>query len=224
MIPTPEVDHVRRIPYLDRVYVPAEDTFALLDALEQDADDLRSVAPRLVVEIGSGSGCVSSFVASILAAGTGKQEAAFICTDINLLALQATSETGRRNGDVVIDAVRSSLLQALLPRCKGKIDLLLFNPPYVPTTEEEEREAQAMTAIEGSWAGGTLGTKLVEALMPCLADVITPGGRFYLVAIKQNDPDLLVRELQAIGFVSDICLSRKAGREHLYIIRAKKPI
>lgn len=42
--------------------------------------------------------------------------------------------------------------------------MLLFNPPYVPTTEEEEQQAQRDAAIAGSWAGGNTGTKLLEVL------------------------------------------------------------
>jgi release factor glutamine methyltransferase len=64
--------------------VPQEDTFVLLDALEQDSDILRRVKPTLCLEIGfgsasvdagkgdnnrdysSGSGCVSAFMGRIL--------------------------------------------------------------------------------------------------------------------------------------------------------------
>lgn len=51
MIPTPDVSHLSKRDFL-QVYEPAEDTFCLLDALEQDADQLRDAQPRLVVEIG----------------------------------------------------------------------------------------------------------------------------------------------------------------------------
>ena len=81
MIPTPNISHLKAKDY-ERIYEPAEDTFALLDALEQDAEELKSAKPRICLEIGSasfihgiqllneqyssGSGCVSAFTASIL--------------------------------------------------------------------------------------------------------------------------------------------------------------
>lgn len=34
-----------------------EDTFILLDALEEDADDLRTLRPRICLEIGCGQSC-----------------------------------------------------------------------------------------------------------------------------------------------------------------------
>lgn len=51
MIPTPDISHLKDADWT-RIYEPAEDTFCLLDALEQDAERLKNIRPRLVVEIG----------------------------------------------------------------------------------------------------------------------------------------------------------------------------
>lgn len=111
--------------------------------------------------------------------------------------------------------------------------MLLFNPPYVPTTDEEEAQAQSQRGIASSWAGGVLGTRLVDDLVsPDLDDaesksllekVLAPGGLFYLVAIAQNNPEGLVDRLKQSSLLdADIVLKRRAGREHLFIIRATK--
>ena len=75
MIPTPDTSHLTRSDF-EHVYEPAgmseseqiaqrifettiaEDTFLLLDALEQDAQALRDLKPRICLEIG----CVRSSV------------------------------------------------------------------------------------------------------------------------------------------------------------------
>lgn len=155
MLPTPDIAHVRRV-YADDVYDPAEDTFALMDALEADAPQLKHVA--LCVEIGSGSGCVATFTAQLL----GRATAAFVCTDINARATQCTRDTAERNR-VVLDPVRMSTVEGL--RANGNVDLLLFNPPYVVTSAEEEAAAQAHAALAGSWAGGVYGTALLQAMI-----------------------------------------------------------
>ncbi|UZJ56858.1 hypothetical protein CBS101457_006178 [Exobasidium rhododendri] len=216
MIPTPDLSHLTKEDYL-RVYEPAEDTFCLLDALEQDADLLRHAQPRLIVEIGSGTGCVSAFLSKIV----GSSEASFVCTDINEFALSATRKTGTANG-VRLETVCGHLLNALQSRCSGKIDLLVFNPPYVPTTEEEEQAAQQRGSIEGSWAGGSYGTNLLDDLITTLPLLLATDGSVYVVAIQQNNPPNIVRRLQEAGLTASICFSRRAGREHLHIIRATK--
>ncbi|KAI0274872.1 hypothetical protein BC834DRAFT_850073 [Gloeopeniophorella convolvens] len=92
MIPTPDLSHLTADDY-ERVYEPAEDTFVLLDALEADANALRALAPRVCLEIGSGSGCVSSFLGALL----GPSSSLILCTDINAHAATCTARTGAQN-------------------------------------------------------------------------------------------------------------------------------
>ncbi|CBQ72218.1 related to MTQ2-Putative S-adenosylmethionine-dependent methyltransferase [Sporisorium reilianum SRZ2] len=219
MIPTPTLTHLTKQDYR-RVYEPAEDTFILLDALEADASSLTTTSSPLCFEIGSGSGIVTSFLSHIL----GPTSAAYLAIDLNPHANTCTLATGRANS-VHIEAVRSSLLDGLRARLKGQMDVLLFNPPYVPTEEEEEMLAQSKAGIEGAWAGGATGTRLVDALIDggAVKDVLAQGGRFYLVAIKQNDPAGLVRRLAAQGLDAEVVLARRAGGEHLHVVRAIKP-
>ncbi|CAO1613536.1 unnamed protein product [Jaminaea pallidilutea] len=233
MLPTPSLTHLSKEDYR-RVYEPAEDTFVFLDALEQDADQLRAAAPRVVVEIGSGSGCVSAFIAHIL----GSTEAAFLCTDINPHAAQCSRRTGLAN-QAPLEPIVTDLLASLLARPTGDsknkqqqlgvVDLLLFNPPYVPTTEEEEEQAQRQAALSGSWAGGSLGVNLLERLFDDadglghgIETILSPGGSFYFIAIKQNNPEALVRRLGERGLTARIALSRRAGGEHLFVIAAQR--
>ena len=61
--PTPLYRHVGRGAFSD-AYEPAEDTFLLLDALEASAGELTGV--EICLEVGSGSGVVSAFLASVI--------------------------------------------------------------------------------------------------------------------------------------------------------------
>lgn len=119
----------------------------------------------------TGSGCVSAFVSQIL--GT---SAAYICTDINARATECTIETGARN-KVSLQPVLTSSVEALRPRVDGAVDLLIFNPPYVVTTEEEEEAGQVRAGLDGAWAGGASGTKILDTLIqnhtiPQLCDAV----------------------------------------------------
>ncbi|EST07923.1 Eukaryotic/archaeal PrmC-related [Kalmanozyma brasiliensis GHG001] len=220
MIPTPSTSHLTKEDFR-KVYEPAEDTFILLDALEADAEALtRSLSAPLCVEIGSGSGIVTTFLSQIFGSNTGT----YIAIDLNPHANRCTVTTGKANG-VHIEAIRTSLLSGLRSRLRGNVDVLLFNPPYVPTEEEEEAMAQGKAGIEGSWAGGATGTRLVDELIDdgVISDVLAEGGRCYLVAIKQNDPQGLVRRLKVQGLEAEVVLARRAGGEHLHVVRAIKP-
>jgi release factor glutamine methyltransferase len=59
-----------------------------------------------------------------------------LAVDINRDAAVATRRTATASG-ISIDVVQGDLASPLLPRLAGAVDVLIFNPPYVPTPPEE---------------------------------------------------------------------------------------
>ncbi|XP_054829205.1 methyltransferase N6AMT1 isoform X2 [Eublepharis macularius] len=178
MIPTPWHEHVGPEGQYSSVYEPAEDTFLLLDALEEDAEKLKSANIEICLEVGSGSGVVSTFVASFI-----ESKALYLCTDTNSAAGLCTVETAKRN-NVDLQPIITDLVTGLLPRLLGKVDLLLFNPPYVVTPSVEIKSH----GIEASWAGGKNGREVMDKLFPVVSDLLSTRGLFYLVAVEENNP------------------------------------
>ncbi|KAH9912255.1 S-adenosyl-L-methionine-dependent methyltransferase [Epithele typhae] len=214
MLPTPDLSHLKSEDYR-HVYEPAEDTFILLDALEEDAETLRELRPAVCVEIGSGSGCVTTFAGKIL----GASSSLYLTTDINPRACATTKATGCQN-TVPIEPILASLVGPLRARLKHAVDLLLFNPPYVPTDAEEADAAQDDAGIAGAWAGGQDGMAITDVVLDQVENLLSPRGRFYLVAVKQNDiQGICGRMLTQHGLRGEVALQRRAGREHLYVLR-----
>ncbi|KAG2457104.1 HEMK2 methyltransferase, partial [Polypterus senegalus] len=211
MFPTPIYSHAGCGAFTD-VYDPAEDTFLLMDTLEQDAEDLLNINPAICLEVGSGSGVVSAFLASVIG-----PQAAYFCTDINPAAAACTKETARCN-DVSIQPVITDLVQALLPRLLEKVDILLFNPPYVVTPSEEV----GSSGIEASWAGGERGREVMDRLFPIVPKLLSHQGFFYLVTVHENNPEEIIGLLGKSGLSGRVALSRRAGRETLSILRFNK--
>ncbi|XP_025959399.2 methyltransferase N6AMT1 [Dromaius novaehollandiae] len=211
-LPTPRYDHVGPHGPFREVYKPAEDTFLLLDALEQDAAQLQEARVEICLEIGSGSGVVSTFVASIIGSS-----ALYICTDVNPMAAYCTLETALLN-NVHLQPIITDLVKGLSPRLNGKVDLLLFNPPYVVTPSEEVESH----GIEASWAGGKNGREVMDRIFPLVADLLSTAGLFYLVTIKENNPDEILETMKKHGLEGTRVLSRQAGREMLTILKFRK--
>ncbi|XP_071773684.1 methyltransferase N6AMT1 [Centroberyx gerrardi] len=206
--PTPVYSHAGRGDYRD-VYDPAEDSFLLIDALEQDADKLQQMSPSVCVEVGSGSGVVSAFLASVVGSS-----ALYVCTDVNPAAAQCTATTASCNS-VSLQPVITDLVECLLPRLCGKVDVLLFNPPYVVTPSEEV----GSKGIEASWAGGRRGREVTDRFLPMVAQLLSSKGLFYLITIAENDPEEIIRFLGQFGLMGVSCLSRRAGNERLSVLR-----
>ncbi len=106
---------------LDFVYEPAEDSFLLADAALEEAE------PGMrVLEIGAGSG----FVSAVLRANI--KGIRVFATEINPHAALCAKANG-------VEVIRTDLFKCIKPGNRGVFfDLILFNPPYLPTSEDEK--------------------------------------------------------------------------------------
>lgn len=200
-----------------RVYEPAEDTFLLLDALEKDLPDLRKHA-SICIECGSGSGTVITALSKTLADPGSRL---MLATDISIEACKTTRKCAVHHGQRHIQIVRTDLAGSLVDRLSNQVDLLIFNPPYVPTNIGETK-TEAKNQIQLSWAGGEGGRQIIDRFLidfvPRL--VSKPHGAAYVVALEENNIeellDLLVPDFSIKG---TIVAQRRAGSESLYIIK-----
>ncbi|KTW32795.1 S-adenosylmethionine-dependent methyltransferase [Pneumocystis jirovecii RU7] len=213
MFPTPKLSHLHQKAFQE-VYEPSEDTFILLDALEHDLDLLRNLSKNR-----SGSGCVSVFLQTAI---FGPSKSFHLCTDISLQACKATLETSIVNSDSefpsYLDVIHTDLTQGLY--IINKIDLLVFNPPYVPT---ESKEIHMNKNMENTWAGGIEGMEITYKLLNCVNEILSDHGLFYLVAISKNKPKKIADFMRIHwNMESHIVLERKTGLEKLYVIRFNK--
>ncbi|KAI9338544.1 S-adenosyl-L-methionine-dependent methyltransferase [Obelidium mucronatum] len=208
MVATPSLSHFTSKDY-ENVYEPCEDTFLLLDALEEDAQLIASMSPTICLEVGSGSGCVTTFLGFLW------PQAYFLAADINPSAAKATNRTGFHNA-VPIDAVLSSFASGFGSRLAKAVDVLIFNPPYVVTPSSEV----GSSGIEASWAGGVDGREVLDKFIPTIEGLLSEKGLFYLVTVKENKPAEIMQHMKDVyGLFSKVVLSRRAGIEGLSIIR-----
>ncbi|XP_060516555.1 methyltransferase N6AMT1 [Cylas formicarius] len=192
------------------VYHPAEDTFLFLDALEEELNFIQHLNPTMICEVGSGSGLIVTALATIL-----KYSCAYFSTDINFQACLATMKTASMN-DVFINSVNMNLLTCF----KAQFDMIMFNPPYVPTDSSEV----VGNGINRSWAGGSLGREVLDKFLYTLPDLLRPNGVCYLLLLKENKTKEIVEILSQRNFKSVLIKQRKIPGEHLFVYKFIKII
>jgi len=196
------------------VYEPSEDSFLLLDAIEQDLNHLKSLNPLFVVEVGCGSGIISTAVRKSLGSGS-----FFLATDINPRAGDCCLECTRLNGvKDEVQVVLTDLTSALEDRLENQIDILMFNPPYVPTEDGQDQDNK----ISLSRSGGHQGMETTNRLLDRIPRLLSSTGVFYLVLLKENDIQSVMKKLKCCGLESRVILKRKCGREDLYVLSGNK--
>lgn len=211
---TPYLTHITPEDF-KYVYEPAEDSFLLLDALEADLSKLRSDKPAICTEIGSGSGVIITAVAKAL------PETACFAIDINPHACEVTTRTAARNG-ANLNVINMNLLNGFRPNV---IDVLIFNPPYVVTPDEEIDSYESPNNnpfndnIIKSWAGGTDGRLIMDRVFDAMDNILSPNGTAYILVIEENKPKEIIANMKTKGFCGSIIAERRIRGEHLFVIR-----
>ena len=125
-------------------------------------------------------------------------------TDINEYALNIAIQTAEVNSIPrdEIKSVQCDLAEAFLgegiegncmPNLENKVDVLIFNPPYVPTPDEEV----GSSGIEASWAGGKDGRVVVDRFLPQINPLLKDDGTAFLITVDDNYPEKIAQLLKA---------------------------
>lgn len=204
---------VLKTTYNRDVYEPSDDTFALVDAFEEDAATWSSFHPAVTVELGSGSGFVITSVALVL-----QQlgiRSSLTAIDISEAAARATCATLSAHAVSGVDVLLGDRFSCLEKRLHRGIDLLLFNPPYVVTPDDEVDQGGIMAA----WAGGKDGRVVIDRVLADLDAVLSSSGRMYMIAIQQNRPQQILAEVRArYGMHGRVLLTRRADEELISVL------
>lgn len=206
------IAQIRLVSSHPEVYEPCDDSFALVDALLADRTNLLEHHPQLCLEIGCGSGYVIASLALLL--GGEDSGSYFIATDINPHAVSVTSETLKAHG-VHAELVNTDVASGLEGRLTGLVDVMVVNPPYVPTPEEEV----GCDGITSAWAGGENGRSVIDKILPVADKLLSDKGWLYMVTLTANDPSDICLGMKKKGYAARIVLQRSTEEESLHIIK-----
>src|SRR5208337_3441639 len=174
----------------DQVYQPEADTFLLLMAARAE------VKPGdRVLEIGTGSGLISAELARV----TG-----VVATDINPHAVRCARGRG-------VEVVQSDLFSGI----RGTFDLVIFNPPYLPTQPEERIDDWLEYALDG----GESGRVVIGRFAAEVGRVLAPGGRVLLLVSSLTGLDEVKDLFESAKFSVDVVRQEPVEDEILYVLR-----
>lgn len=231
---------------LDTLSSAAERAFLSSRFPAAGAGTATGTAAVTLLELGTGSGVVLGFLTAHARAVFGRRDVVALGVDVNGFACRATGETVRRavadndggdgsgeagagagekgdgngNGSAppghgyFLAAVQGDLAAAVRPHA---VDVLVFNPPYVPTEEVPAPVVETETAGENttttttttfeedarllalSYAGGRDGMEVTERVIQALPEVLSARGCAYLLLCAQNKPEEVKARIRALG-------------------------
>lgn len=181
-----------------QVYEPAEDTFLF-------ADNLQVERMSRVLEIGTGTGIIA-----VLAARKARM---VIATDINPHALECAVKTIIANKAYNVELREGHLFQ---PVENEKFDLILFNTPYLPSSEDESVDDE----LDAAWSGGIDGREVIDGFIDGFKNHLNPGGRIQMVQSSLSDVDKTLEKFEELGFVASVTAQEKCFFEEMVVVTA----
>lgn len=174
------------------VLIPRPETEVLVDAALEAIAGVE--APR-VLEIGTGTGCLA------LSLVTECEGTRVIATDLSPRAVTLAS----RNVDALglggaIEVVEGDLASGVSDALMGSFDLLVSNPPYIPTAvlerdvPAEVRDHEPHLALDGGFDGLDVFRRLAELAPQALHD-----GGWFCLELSEDNVETAAEELRAAG-------------------------
>jgi len=188
------------------VFVPRPETEGLVEAA---LEAIAAVATPVVVDVGTGTGAVA------LAIKRHRPDARILATDVSEAAVTLAAQNSARHG-LDMEVHKGDLISPLPAELRGRLDLLVSNPPYVTREEYETLPEEVRAEPYEALVGGTeVHQRLVE-----LAPVWLVAGGWLVVEIGA-DQGAQVRALFEARLDHVEVLPDLAGRDR--VVRGRTP-
>jgi release factor glutamine methyltransferase len=167
-----------------------------------------------ILDVGTGSGCIAVALAKHL------PDAEVWAVDVSPQALEIASLNAKKyEVDLRIHFLRWDLMKDSWNQRPEKFDLIVSNPPYIPSTEIETLAPELKFEPRGALDGGTDGFVFYRALIPWAFDHLQAGASL-LLEMGEGQGQRLEEMAVKSGFLEVQILQDLAG--HPRVLSAKR--
>ena len=150
------------------IYVPAEDSYLMSNVLKKEIPKLIKQNPDLkFLEIGCGSG-----IQLETAFSSGVKKENIFSVDINPQAVNHCKKLG-------FNVIKSGLFKEI--KKEKKFDIIIFNPPYLPTNKKEPKNSRINTTA------GKKGNEIIIRFLNQAKKHLNNKGKIFLITSSLSE-------------------------------------
>lgn len=169
------------------IYYPDEDSYLLTEQVKKFSKG------KKVLDVGSGTG---------IQAITAKKASA-----VSIFASDISEESIKLLRSKNIPAIKSALFQNI----KGRFDLIIFNPPYLPEDKREPKQSQITTT------GGKKGDEIILKFLKQAKPHLEKNGIILIVLSSLTPKDRINIILKKLNFKKTILSAKNLFMETLEV-------
>ena len=210
-------DPIIHNPFED-VYSPSDDSFLILDFIRSkiskeffDKIPIREI--ENILDLGTGTGIVAIFLELL-----NMFPSQIYASDILQNAIKCAQMNEKRNSiDKKIKYIHSNLFESFPNHLKDFFEIIIFNPPYLPSIKRIERKR-----IDYSWDGGIDGLKVLSKFFSQVEMYLNHQKKCYIYYICSSNTNLdeLYKFIDEYGFKNEVLLNRHIFFEDIFLNRA----
>ena len=189
--------------------IPRPETEELVLECERLLKSAGAAAPK-ILEVGTGTGCVAIALSQLL------PQATLFATDVSDKALDLARKNAlSHHVSNRIRFVREDLFsnkQGL----RGWADILVSNPPYIPTRDLDSLEPEVLCEPRLALDGGKDGLDAIRAIVTAAPKMLKPGG-FLALEIEYRQGAEVSRLMHAAGFQGVNVRKDAQGRDRIVV-------
>jgi HemK-related putative methylase len=210
------------------VYPPSDDTYLIIDYFKKEInenffDSLPINAIKKILDMGTGTGIISLFFQEIKKYFS-KFTSKIYASDISDAAIRcATLNEKTNNYKDNITFIKSDLFRKFPPNLQHSFDIIVFNPPYLPSINYKENNI-IHNRSDSNWDGGERGFEVFLEFLRQVKNFLNSEQKYYIYYISSSSADLsqLNEELEILGFQNSVLNKRHVFFEDIILNRLEE--
>jgi len=173
--------------------------------------------------MGTGTGIIALFLQEIKKY-LSKFTTEIVASDISDAAIKCATINERVNNyKENITFIKSDLFRKFPPNLQHSFDIIVFNPPYLPSINYKENDP-IRRSIDSNWDGGVRGFEVFLEFINQVKDFLNSEQKYYVYYISSSSTDLgqLNDELETRGFQNRVLNKRHIFFEDIILNRLEE--
>ena len=150
-----------------------------------------------ILDMGTGTGIIAIFF-QLIRSYNQKFNAKIFASDVLEEAIKCAKSNEKRNNiDEKIIFLQSDLFTSFPKTIKSKFNIIVFNPPYLPSSPNLQKKS-----IDHSWEGGLRGIEITLDFIRTVGEFINLDKPHYVyfISSSRSKLDALETEIKNLGF------------------------